>query len=188
MHRRRHNKNILVLESNWDGFVIEPKSGMKSFMDFIVSNKGIAHSYNFVNTPEELKYILENVTPSKFSFLYLAFHGKANAIKMGMNKEFTVSLDDLAEIMDGRFSGYGIHFASCSSLYVEEEQLRCFKEKTGAAFISGYTLDVDFDESSLMDLALINRWVYSKKYGLMFEKISKDYKSLVNLNGFVWYI
>lgn len=188
MRRRKYRKGILCVESNWDGFVTEPKSGMKSFMDYITTNQGISQSYNFINTPVELEYVLKNVNPSKFSFLYMGFHGRPNAIKLGLNKEFVVTLDELSEMMGSRFSGYGIHFASCSSLYIEDEQLRNFKQKTGVSFITGYTTDVDWDESSLMDLAFINRWIYSKNYKTMFDNLLRDYKSLVNLNGFVWYI
>jgi hypothetical protein len=188
LHRSRRNKRILAFESNWDGFVVEPKSGMKTLMDFITTNKGTQYSYNFINTPVEFKYTIENVNPSKFSLLYLGFHGKPNAIRMGLNKEFIITLDNLAEMMGNRFTGYGIHFASCAVMDIDKNLLWDFKRSTGAAFISGYTNYVDFDESSLMDLALLNRWIYSVNYGTMFKKLERDYKSFIGLNGFTWYL
>lgn len=185
--RKRSGKNILCLEGNWDGFVLEPKSGMKSLLDFITANQGTYYSYNFINTIEEFKYVLDNTNTRNFSMLYLGFHGKPNSIITGRYKEFEIQIQDLAKMLGKKFSGYGIHFASCAVLDVNDEVLRSFKDETELAFISGYTKNVDFEESSLTDLALINRWMHSKKYGKMFTNMQKTYKSIILENGFRFY-
>jgi hypothetical protein len=185
---QRKGKGILAIESNWDGLVLEPKSGMKSLLDFITINKSTRFSYNFINTVEEFRYILQTVNPNKFGLLYLGVHGRPNAIKLGMNKEFFVTLEELSEMMGKRFSGCGLHFASCSVLNVDRERLQNFKDSTGISFLSGYLIDVDFDESSLMDLALINRWIYARNISVMFKNIEKSYKSLVKQNSFTYLI
>lgn len=183
---RRTNKNILAFEASWDTNVIEPRTGMRSLLDFIVVNKGTQYSYNFVNTPHELEYVLRNANTRKFSMLYFGFHGDPNKIKMGVYQEHAMTLDELAIIMGYRFAGYSIHFASCAVLDIDTEIIMNFKAQTGASFVSGYRHYVDFDASTLVDIALINSWMYSRNYNLMFKRLEKRYKHMLNENGFIW--
>ena len=188
MEKKRKNKNICVLESAWDTYTLEPKSSVKNLVDYITTTNGIKYSYNFMNTAEELNYVLNNVETTKFNFLYLAFHGKPNSIHLGLYTEFKITLDDLADIMGRRFEGYAVHFGSCAVLGIGHDAILSFKEKTGAAFVSGYEKYVHFGESSLMDMALIQRWIYVRNYRLIFEKMKTSYRSLISENSFKFYI
>ena len=70
-----------------------------------------------------------------------------------------------------------------------EDSIRRFMDKTGILFISGYELYVDFISSSMVDLALMNNWMFSKNYRLMFEKMKKSsVKPLLQENGFKYFI
>lgn len=105
-----------------------------------------------------------------------------------MNTEFEITLSELAIMMGKRFRGFGIHFASCAVMSAWDETLRDFMDKTEVLFISGYDRYVDFNESSLVDLALINRWMYARNYRRMFENMQRSYKPLLIDNGFKYYI
>ena len=183
--KRKNNKNIICIEA-WDGEVVnEPKGGVKSLINFVSDFHQIDYSYNFLYTPEELKYVLENIPTKKYSMLYLALHGKPEKIQTGMYSEFEITLDELAEMMGKRFEGFGLHLASCAVMSSGEESIRSFMDKTGILFISGYELYVDFISSSMVDLALMNNWMFSKNYRLMFEKMKKSsVKPLLQENGF----
>ncbi len=185
---KRYGKNILAIESSWDGVFMEPKTSMKPLLTFLTEIHGTKFSYNFCYSPTELKYILNNVPTKPFSLLYFALHGKPEKIIMGQHQEFEITLDDLANMMGNRFVGYGVHFASCAILSSWEDSLRSFMNRTGVAFISGYSFYVDFAESSLVDLALINKWMFARNYKRMFKKMQKSYKGILLENGFEYMI
>lgn len=185
---RKKNKNIIAIES-WDGKTVdEPRGGMRSLLNFVSDFHETKFSYNFLYTPEELKYILSNIPTSRFSLLYIALHGKPESIQTGMYSEFEILLDDLADMMGSRFVGFGVHLASCATMSSSTDSIRRFIDKTGILFLSGYTEYVDFGESSLVDLALINRWMFAKNYKRMFENMYRSYKPILNENGFKYFL
>ena len=186
---KRKSKGIIAIES-WDGKTVdEPRGGMRSLLNFVSDFHQTKFSYNFLYTPEEMRYILGNIPTRSFSLLYLALHGKPDKIQTGMYSEFEITLEQLAGMMGRRFEGFGLHLASCAVMSSEEESIRNFMDKTGILFISGYKKYVDFISSSLVDLALINSWMFAKNYRLMFEKMYKSpIKALLNENGFKYYI
>jgi len=187
LRKGRSKKQIIAIES-WEGASPEPKAGMRSLLNFVTETNATKYSYNFVYTPTELTYVVENIPTKDFSLLYFALHGRPEKINLGMYTEFEITLDELAIMMGTRFKGFGVHFASCAVMSSYEETLRNFIDKTEVLFISGYERYVDFNESSLVDLALINRWMYARNYKRMFENMQKSYKPMLIENGFTYYI
>ncbi|SRR5258706_8184321 len=185
--QKRHRKNIIALES-WENYDLEPRAGMKSLLDFLAITNQIKYNYNFIYTPTELKYILETIPIKGYSLLYVALHGSPEKIRTGSNTEFEISLSELAEVMGKRFEGFGLHFASCAVMDSWQDTLFSFKEKTGLAFISGFTRYVDFQSSSVVDHALISEWIYSRSYRRMFERMTEIHKKLFQKNGFEYLI
>ena len=180
-------KRIIAIES-WNGRNIQPVAGMINLLRFICDNMaGVELSYNFLYTPSELEYILQKTEVKPKSLLYLSFHGRTNAIKAGKFTEFEIELEQLAQFMGKRFKGCGIHFASCKVMDSTEENLLAFMKQTGVRFISGYTKYVDFGESSVLDLALLQRWAWSNYSKPMLEKLYNDYRYSVDTNGFYYY-
>jgi hypothetical protein len=187
--RKRTGKGIIAIES-WEGDVTtEPRVGMRSLLGFSSDFYGTKLSYSFVYTPSELTYILENISLRDHSLLYLSLHGRPDHIKTGMYSEFQITLDTLSDAMGKRFSGFGVHFASCSVLSAGQDLIREFIEKTGVSFVSGYTKDVDFMSSSLADLSFISTWMFFKSFKRMFKSLTKSsYKQLLLENGFKYYL
>lgn len=186
--KKKTNKGIIAIES-WDGSQMnEPRGGMKSLINFVSDFHESKFSFNFLYTPEELRYILQNTPTRNFSLLYLALHGKPDRIQTGMYSEFEITLDQLAKMMGRRFEGFGVHLASCAVMSSSEESIYDFMNKTGVLFVSGYRNYVDFISSSLVDLALINNWMFAKNYKRMFENMYKSaLKQLLIENGFEYY-
>jgi len=184
--KKRTTKGIISLES-WDGSDSENAS-MQPILRFVSDFHGTKNYYKFLYTPEEMKYILNNVPTRNFSLLYLALHGNPNKIHTGMYTEFEISLNDLAEMMGKRFQGFGLHLASCAVMSSSQESIYDFMDKTGILFMSGYDRYVDFMSSSLVDLSLINNWMFARNYKLMFKKMFKSsVRQLLNENGFTYY-
>lgn len=183
---KRTAKGIISLES-WDGSNSENAS-MQPILRFVSDFHGTKNYYKFLYTPEEMKYILNNVPTRNFSLLYLALHGNPEKIHTGMYTEFEISLNDLAEMMGKRFQGFGLHLASCAVMSSSQESIYDFMDKTGILFMSGYTKYVDFISSSLVDISIINSWMFARNYKLMFEKMFKSsIRQLLNENGFTYY-
>lgn len=187
--RKRNGKGIISIES-WDGEVVnEPRGGMRSLLTFVSEFHQTSLTHNFLYTPEEMTYVLRNVPTRNHSLLYLALHGKPESIQTGMYSEFNITLNELSTMMGKRFSGFGVHLASCAVMSSSEESIYDFMDKTGVLFISGYKKYVDFISSSIVDLALINNWMFARNYRRMFEKMYKSpIKQILSENGFKYYL
>jgi hypothetical protein len=183
----RNRKNIAAIEA-WENYELEPRAGMKSLLDFLSVSSQIRYSYNFIYTPQELSYVFSTIPSNKFGLIYLAMHGNPERINMGSNSEFTVSLDELATMMGYRFEGFGFHFGSCAVMNSWEESLSSFKEKTGVAFVSGFSKYIDFSSSAIVDHILISEWAYSRSYKRMFHRMYSTHKTLLKQNGFEYII
>lgn len=179
---------IIALES-WNGENNEPKTGMKNLLSFVAeNNKGVSLHYSFLYTPREMEYILRMTKPKGKTLLYFSMHGRPNFVDTGTHSEFEISLDDLALYMGETYKGCGVHFASCAILSSDKDTILGFIDKTKVSFVSGYKFYVDFLESSLMDLAFLQRWVWSRYNRPMLEKLFPDYKNLTKTNGFSYYM
>lgn len=187
--RKRNGKGIISIES-WDGKIVnEPRGGMRSLLTFVSEFHQTPLNHNFLYTPEEMGYVLRNVSTRNNSLLYLALHGQPEAVQIGMYSEFNITLNELSEMMGRRFSGFGVHLASCAVMSSSEESIYDFMDKTGVLFISGYKKYVDFISSSIVDLALINNWMFARNYRRMFEKMHKSpIKQILSENGFKYYL
>ena len=97
---------------------------------------------NARNRDDLLKHVNEwAVAGWEYSILYFWSHGSPNAISLGGDE---VKLEEIGEILDGQCDGKGlIHFGSCSTLRLTDD---CFLEKTGAAAVSGYRVEVGWIE------------------------------------------
>ena len=86
--------------------------------------------------------------------LYFATHGHEGMVSLGSDE---VSLEDLAKKIDCR--GCLVHFSACSTLACDEDRVRFFMEKSGAAAVSGYRKDGGWRSkppAALLDLALFS--------------------------------
>jgi len=179
---------IIGVES-WNDDTIEPREGMKHLLSFLVNNiEGLDLYHRLLQTPTELDYVIKKAPVKPNSLLYIASHGRPNFVKLGNKSEFDVYLSDLATSMGKRYKGCGVHFASCAVLSSPKKEIQDFVDATDVAFVSGYKKYVDFGESSLMDMALINRWAWSTYHRPMFKKLTRDYKYMVEINGFSYYL
>lgn len=128
---------------------------------------------------------MEKAKYKSFSIVYLAFHGEKNEIILG-SKKHILTLDEIAEGANGVLEDKIVHFGTCSTLRVKEEDLIEFKRKTGARIISGYTKEVEFIDSSIFDIAYFS-WLFEyEKKGYVGDRMEKYYPGLYERLGFVF--
>jgi hypothetical protein len=129
---------ILHLLSQWDPF----------FVPFIHRN---------VATGGSLEYYLDKWTKKKhadYPILYLAFHGDPGAIQLGdpRRRGNVITLDLLADLLEGKCKGRIIFFAACATLNTHGNRLNHFLRRTRALAVCGYRGDVDWLHATAFEL------------------------------------
>lgn len=172
---------ILCIESSWDGKRVSKRS-VSHLLTLISIEYGVPYVHLFANTESELVHNLRNFNYGfRRGILYLAFHGLPGRIKL--NSQDYITIETLAEHMNGRFWDWHIHFGSCATMRADRDKMLAFKRQTGADVISGYTKYVYWMESSAMDLLLLStmqEYTYPKNVK---NKIESNYLELAQLTG-----
>ena len=70
-----------------------------------------------------------------FFIIYLVFEGEGNQIQID---DYYYSLEEVAEIFQGKLTDKIVHFANTMSLNLEDESFQYFIDVTGAKALSGY--------------------------------------------------
>lgn len=199
MASKNGRAGIFCLETIWFDEVDNPST--RHLLELLKSLSGTQYVYRDVSTADELEFHLgrwvgrktfkKNHVLDEYGILYLGFHGGPGEISVRSDlvrrpaDDDDVDLDRIADhlLEDAKYdcSGCVIHFASCSVLGAPA-RVREFKDKVGAAGVSGYTRSVESIESwsfELMYLDLLSRrstW-NSGTLGTLSKKIMKWPKS-----------
>ncbi|HRW21599.1 MAG TPA: hypothetical protein P5509_06470 [Bacteroidales bacterium] len=179
---KEEKKYIYCLEGDWSND-LRDRTSIKSTLDYLKDCFNIDYIRRDCATKEALfdylkKYTLKKY--NKYSILYLAFHGEANAIQVG--KEI-VELGEIAEICEDKLKYCIVHFGSCSTLNLNKRIINQFIQKTNALCVSGYKTDVDFNKSTVLDVLYFEEWQKYKDVRSV-ERNMKQYKGLHNVLGF----
>lgn len=176
MASRNGRTGVLCLETIWFDEVDNPST--RHLLELLKSLSGTQYVYRDISTIEELKFHLgrwvgrntykKHYVLGDYGILYLGFHGSPGEISLRddliqKTDDDEVDLDKIADCLleEAKYdcSGCVIHFASCSVLRAHA-RVRQFKDKVGAAGVSGYTRSVDSILSwsfELMYLDLLSR-------------------------------
>ena len=155
-------KGVFCLEGDWcnkihKGSTVEPILALINKWDPYY----VPYVHRDVATREELEHYLKKWTQQKlarYPILYLAFHGSANQIRVGdlrISKN-TVTLDDVAAVLEGRCHRRIIYFASCATLKLDDNTIRAFLRKTNSLAVCGYRCTVDWLDASVFELIVFS--------------------------------
>ncbi len=70
-----------------------------------------------------------------YKIIYLVFEGEGNQIQID---DYYYSLEEVAEIFQGKLTDKIVHFANTMNLDLEDESFQYFIDVTGAKALSGY--------------------------------------------------
>src|SRR5437867_8937471 len=98
-----------------------------------------------------------------YPILYLAFHGTEGTIRFGdlRKNENVVTLDELAQLLEGRCRGRMIYFSSCDTMGEHGNRLRSFLRRTDALAVCGFRRYVDWLTSMAFDLLFLREAQYN---------------------------
>lgn len=162
-------RKIFCLETEWVQNVhsLKSKSSALSLLDFLQnSDKRISFLFRNVATKEDFNFYINHLNYDSYKaydMVYLCFHGSESSISLACGAK--IDIMDFAKEHMGIFEGKNVHFGCCSTLNIEEEKAKEFKRLTKARMITGYRKDVDFIDSFVFELWLLNVIANHPEYG-----------------------
>jgi len=178
----KYAKNIFAIEGEWTNRLTD-KETIKSSLTFLEEIYGIKHIFRKVNTFSSLlDYLHQGTKPSykNYGIIVLAFHGSNKGIEL---EGQDISLTELANKCEGVLEDKLIHFSSCAILK-DDDDIKYFKKVTGAKKMMGYSRNIDFLESTLFDIALLQKLNEYDKAGNVDNYLQNNYPSLYEKLGF----
>ncbi|MBM4106241.1 MAG: hypothetical protein FJ257_08110 [Phycisphaerae bacterium] len=153
-------KNIYCLEGDWSGNPRRPSTVRPIFDLLAQAHPALRYVHRSIGTREEFDHALESWTRRKhadFPILYLAFHGDERVLFVGdrRRRRGRVTLEAIAERLEGRCADRLIHFGSCRTLKTPRESLREFLAQTGALAVSGYREEINWLVSAGFEVQLL---------------------------------
>ncbi|MGB6151870.1 MAG: DUF6642 family protein [Pricia sp.] len=127
-------------------------------LEQLAMNYGIASIYKTCDTIEGLEdslnaLVLDDHNFNDYEIVYLVIPGGANSICLN---HYYYSLQEIAEIFEGRLKGKILHFSNAKILDLDEEEAQYFLDITGAKGVSGYGRERNGISSSNLDKAFFN--------------------------------
>ncbi|MCW5521109.1 hypothetical protein J1N09_14770 [Aureitalea sp. L0-47] len=179
----KKGNHVFAIEGEWDNRLDQDLT-IKSALDLLKEVCSIEYIFRKVNTVDSLIAYLESSTAAsykKYGVILIASHGSRNDIELSKNE--SISIEDLGDKCRGWFKGKMVHFSSCGALQ-NGKVIEKFKQITGTRMVSGYSKSVDFLESSLLDIALINSFYKNNSPVKTGKHLKRYYPELTKSLGF----
>jgi hypothetical protein len=150
---------------------------------------GIANIYKTCDTIEGLEDSLTALISDDHNFkdyeiIYLVITGEANSICIN---DYYYSLQEVAEIFEGRLKGKILHFSNAKVLDLDEEEAQYFLDITGAKGVSGYGNECDGITSANLDKAFFNLCNEDDNMLAVVEELHQKYYSACKFLDFRLY-
>jgi hypothetical protein len=146
---------VFCLEGQWQDDLSDQTS-VRPTLELLERLGEIQFIHKSVATAADLDYFLGRWVLRAYSgyrLAYFAMHGSAS--KLELSGRHAVTLHHLAQQLEGKCAGRQMYFGSCSVLQASDEALRDFLRTTKAELVCGYTLPVEWVESSAFDTVLL---------------------------------
>lgn len=178
---KAYQKDVFCLEGDWNANLLKQNS-VQAALEFLKQNRKIQYIHRHCGTKDNLGHYLEQwqlKRYSNYSILYLAFHGKPG--KILINKQ-QIDLDELAILLGNNCYNRIIHFGSCQTLNTDLRLIKKFLRQTNALCVCGFGKELNFIESSVFDILLIDQFQEFKDVRTVHKNMLINYKTLaINL-------
>jgi hypothetical protein len=183
-----NNKFIFCLEAVSD---VESPAATHVFqkLEHLALTHGIDSIYKTCDTIEGLEDSLNALRYDDHDFknyeiIYLVVPGEPNNICLN---NYYYSLEEIAEVFEGRLKGKLLHFANAKVLDLTPEESQYFLDVTGARAISGYGRMADPMTSSLLDNMFFSLYEADDNVVTVVEELHRKQHVLCTLLDFRLY-
>lgn len=168
---------------------IEKITEAQESLEQLVATYGIASIYQTCDTIEGLEaslntLVLEDHHFKDYEIIYLVIPGEANSICLN---DYYYSLQEIAEIFEGKLKGKILHFSNAKILDLDEEEAQYFIAITGAKAVSGYGNEFNGISSSNLDKAFFNLFKEDDDMFAVVEELHQRHYNLCKLLDFRLY-
>lgn len=158
-------------------------------LEKLAFEQGINSIYKTCDTIESLEESLNALLYSDHHFknyeiIYLVMPGEANTIRLN---DFFYSLQEIAEIFEGRLKGKILHFANAKVLDLTQEEAQYFLDITGARAVSGYGITSQKFTSTNLDKAFFSLFEDSDDVVDIVETLHQKYYAICKALDFRMY-
>lgn len=159
-------------------------------LEKLTSQYGVASIYKTCDTIEGLEaslnaLVLDDHYFKNYEIIYFVITGEANSICLN---DYYYSLQEIAEIFEGRLQGKILHFSNAKVLDLDEEEAQYFLDITGAKGVSGYGNPYNGVTSSNLDIAFFNLFKEDENMLDVVEELhQRHYKACKLLNFRLYY-
>ena len=108
-------------------------------LDFLENTINIEYTFRQVATESDFNYYIDHLQQPSYSaydLIYLCFHGQNKCICFADKTDLDLMAFAEKKENFGIFEGRNVHFGSCSTLKMREEDIKIFKQLTKARMIT----------------------------------------------------
>ena len=150
---------------------------------------GVACIYKTCDTIEGLEASLNSLVLDDHNFkdyeiIYLVMTGEANSICLN---DYYYSIQEIAEIFEGRLNGKLLHFSNAKILDLDEEEAQYFLDISGAKGVSGYGNEYNGITSLKLDKAFFNLFKEDENMLNVVEELHQRHYNVCKLLDFRLY-
>ena len=179
---------IFCLEAVPDAETVNTTEVVKN-LEQLAFEQGITSIYKTCDTIEGLEESLnallyEDHNFNNYEIIYLVMQGEGNNICLN---EYYYSLEEIAELFEGKMKGKILHFANAKVLDLSEEEAQYFLDISGARAISGYGTAFNKLTSSNLDKAFFSLFEEQDNVVEIVEELHQKYYALCKLLDFRLY-
>jgi hypothetical protein len=168
---------------------IEQKTEVLISLEKLALKKEITSIYKACDSIEGLEESIIELTKNDDNFknyhiIYFVLRGEENIIIVN---DYTYSLQEIAELFEGRMKGKILHFANTKTLDITNEEARYFLDVTGATAISGYGVELNGISSTNLDLDFFSLFYEFDDIIDVYNELNDTYSTLCELLDFKLY-
>lgn len=155
------------------------------YLEQLVRNYGIVNVYKAVDSIESFEESLnillyEDRNFKDYDLLYFICGGSENNLLIN---GYSYSLEEIAELFEGKLKNKIIHFANSKALNIDTETSQYFLDVTGAKALSGY-MHTSFVSSAILDMHFFGLYETYDDIIDLVEKLHEKHYGLCNQLGF----
>ena len=136
---RRLATGVFAFEGDDSDADLRQQFGVATLLQTVRELSGLKFIRRDIGTPPELFYYVRKWTEQRYcdyQIGHFGFHGKPG--ELWLSGSAKVTLEELADVLDGRAGGRIIYFSSCEIMGTDDAALRRFQERSGAAAVIGF--------------------------------------------------